>query len=143
MTSAYDQGRVPDFEMRHRLQLARESAGLRRDELAARMEVSRNSIINAETGRTTPRKLMLNAWALACGVPVSWIITGEPPANNPDGGGAILRTSDYQTGMRRRNQQTPTNGSLKKLPKTQKYTTGFDLIKPTGHANRSGDSKVA
>ena len=27
MTSAYDQGQVPNFEMRHRLQLAREFAG--------------------------------------------------------------------------------------------------------------------
>lgn len=84
MTSAYNQGQVPDFQMRHRLQLAREHAGYDRDQLATAMEVSRNSIYNAESGRVTPRKIMLNAWALACGVPVDWIITGQPPQN---GGG--------------------------------------------------------
>lgn len=89
MTSAYDQGQIPDFQMRHRLQLAREYAGLSRGELAERMEISRNSVINAETGRTTPRKLMLNAWALACGVPVSWIITGKGPEDRPDGGSGL------------------------------------------------------
>lgn len=83
MTSAYDQGHVPQFEMRHRLQLAREYAGLRRSELAERMEISRNSVINAETGRSKPRKLMLNAWALACGVPVSWIVTGKHDGDSP------------------------------------------------------------
>ena len=83
MTSAYDQGRIPDFEMRHRLQLAREFAGYDRDQLATAMEVSRNSVYNAETGRTMPRKILLNAWAMACGVPVTWIITGQSPADHP------------------------------------------------------------
>lgn len=83
MTSAYDQGRIPDFEMRHRLQLAREFAGYSREQLADAMEVSRNTVYNAEAGRTHPRKLVLNAWALATGVPVSWLLTGEPPADHP------------------------------------------------------------
>jgi len=96
MTSAYNQGQIPHFEMRHRLQLAREFAGLDRQQLADRMEISRNSVLNAETGRTTPRKIVLNTWAMACGVPVDWIITG----NGPDGGGGpssglgIIRTHD-------------------------------------------------
>jgi len=94
MTSAYDQGQVPNFEMRHRLQLAREFAGLGRGELADRMEISRNSVINAETGRTTPRKIVLNAWAMACGVPVTWILTGEQPGDHPGptSGLGIIRT---------------------------------------------------
>ena len=96
MTSAYDQGNVPDFEMRHRLQLAREFAGLDRGQLADRMEISRNSVINAETGRTRPRKLVLNAWAMATGVPVSWIITGEAPKGPPGPPGTGLRSWDYK-----------------------------------------------
>ena len=70
MTSAYEQGEIPAIELRHRLRIAREYAGYERDELADAIEVSRNTIGNAESGRTRPRKLMLDAWALACGVPV-------------------------------------------------------------------------
>lgn len=94
MTSAYDQGQIPSFEMRHRLQLAREFAGLDRQELADRMEISRNSVLNAETGRTVPRKIVLNTWAMACGVPVSWIVTGNPPQDGPGptSGLGIIRT---------------------------------------------------
>lgn len=80
MTSAYEQGEIPAIELRHRLRIAREYAGYERDELADAIEVSRNTIGNAESGRTRPRKIMLNAWALACGVPVTWLITGEAPS---------------------------------------------------------------
>ena len=89
MTTAYNQGKVPAFEMRHRLARAREVAGYSRAELADAIDVSRNTITNAETGKTTPRKLMLNIWALACGVPVDWLITGIDPNggdDDPDGG---------------------------------------------------------
>ena len=84
MTSAYNQGRIPEFEMHDRLRKARESAGYGREQLADAMEVSRNSVYNAESGRTRPRKIMLNAWALACGVPVDWIITGKSPGSGPE-----------------------------------------------------------
>lgn len=101
MTSAYDQGHIPNFELRHRLQLAREYAGYDRQQLADKMEISRNSVLNAETGRTTPRKIVLNTWALACGVPVSWIITGQPPAGGPDPDNGSL---DYKDAPRRVSQ---------------------------------------
>ena len=83
MTMAYNQGHIPEFQIRHRLALARESAGYSRAELAETIGVSRNTVLNAETGKTAPRKLMLNAWALACGVPVDWILTGKPPTDRP------------------------------------------------------------
>lgn len=83
MTSAYEQGEVPTIEIRHRLRIAREFAGYERDELADKIGVSRNTIGNAESGRSKPRKIMMNAWALACGVPASWIITGEPHGDGP------------------------------------------------------------
>jgi transcriptional regulator with XRE-family HTH domain len=99
MTSAYDQGNIPEITMRHRLRIARESIGLDQDQLADLIGVSRNTIGNMEKGRgkTPPRKLILNAWALACGVPVSWILTGkETPPPNPDGpdGGLLLPRMD-------------------------------------------------
>lgn len=75
---------MPPIEVRHRLRIAREFAGLEQDQLAERIGVSRNTVGNAEKGRGKPRKITLNAWALACGVPVSWIETGVVK-QSPDG----------------------------------------------------------
>ena len=87
MTSAYEGGSVPQIQVRHRLRIAREYAGLEQEQLAEIIGVSRTTISNAENGRGTPRKITLNAWALACCVPVSWLTTGDPPRSPPDGGG--------------------------------------------------------
>lgn len=83
MTSAYNQGVCPEVQIRHRLRIAREHAGYDQGQLADLVGVSRNTISNAETGAVEPRRIIVNAWALACGVPVDWIITGKPP-HNPD-----------------------------------------------------------
>ena len=92
MTTAYESGNVPQIEVRHRLRIAREYAGLEQSELADLIGVSRNTVGNAEKGRGEPRRIMINAWALACGVPASWILTGDPaPDSGPGGGGG--RTS--------------------------------------------------
>ena len=85
MTSAYEFGKIPEIGVHHRLRIAREFAGLEQSELAEAMGISRQSISSAEAGRTRPRKITLNAWALATGVPVTWLQTGEAPAD-PDGG---------------------------------------------------------
>jgi transcriptional regulator with XRE-family HTH domain len=104
MTSAYEGGGVPQIEVRHRLRIAREYAGLEQEELAERMGVTRSTVSNAENGHGSPRRTTINAWALACGVPASWIASGkapepphppegvQPPAPNKDHG-----TEDYQT----------------------------------------------
>ena len=86
MTTAYDSGNEPEILVRHRLRIAREFAGLEQDELAKLIGVSRNTVSNAEKGRVEARQITKNAWALACGVPVSWIENG-PQADGPDGGG--------------------------------------------------------
>jgi transcriptional regulator with XRE-family HTH domain len=85
MTSAFDQGQVPPIELRHRLRIAREYAGYDQGQLADAIGVSRNTIGNAETGRVAIRKVVLNAWALACGVPATWILTGKPPEDDDEG----------------------------------------------------------
>src|SRR5262245_10266304 len=93
MTSAYESGSVPTIEVRHRLRIAREHAGLEQEELADMISVARSTISNAENGKGEPRRTTVNAWALACGVPASWIKTGSqgPPV---DGGPA----SEKETG---------------------------------------------
>lgn len=88
MTSAYESGNVPAILVQHRLRIAREFAHLEQVDLAEKIGVSRTTIGNAETGRVKPRKITLNAWALACGVPVTWLIAGDQPnAAPPDDGG--------------------------------------------------------
>lgn len=83
MTSAYNQGTCPPVEVRHRLRIAREHAGYDQGQLADLIGVSRNTISNAETGTVAPRKIVVNAWAMACGVPADWIWTGNAPGDGP------------------------------------------------------------
>lgn len=103
MTSAYESGNEPEILVRHRLRIAREHAGLEQDELAERIGVSRNTVGNAEKGRVQPRKITLNAWALATGVPVSWIEgNSQKRPSDPGGGGGQSGnpdrgTSDYNS----------------------------------------------
>ena len=77
MTSAYETGTVPQIEVRHRLRIAREHAGLEQDQLAELIGISRTTVSNSEKGRSAPRRIVVNAWAMACGVPASWIWTGD------------------------------------------------------------------
>lgn len=88
MTSAYEFGEIPPIEVHHRLRIAREWAKLEQVELAERMGISRQAVGSAENGKSKPRKITLNAWALATGVPVTWLLTGQQntPAD-PDGPG--------------------------------------------------------
>lgn len=83
MTSAYEAGAVPKIEVRHRLRIAREFADLDQEALAARSGIARATISNAENGQGSPRRTTVNAWALACGVPVSWILGDEAPMSRP------------------------------------------------------------
>lgn len=43
MTTAYDLGEVPEILVRHRLRIARESAGLEQSELAEMIGISRGT----------------------------------------------------------------------------------------------------
>ncbi len=86
MTHAFEAGDIPPIRLKHRLRIAREEASLEQAELAELMGVSRNVISNAESGRTVPRKIVFNAWALATGVPVSWLEHGVGEVPPGDGG---------------------------------------------------------
>lgn len=62
-----------------RLRLAREDAGLRKNELALAVGVSPAAISQFESGRTAPRPGTLNSIALACGFPASFFrVDGRP-----------------------------------------------------------------
>jgi Zn-dependent peptidase ImmA (M78 family)/DNA-binding XRE family transcriptional regulator len=62
-----------------RLRLARETAGLRKKELAEKIEVSPASITQYEAGRTAPPAPTISRLALACGVPAAFLSSASPP----------------------------------------------------------------
>jgi transcriptional regulator with XRE-family HTH domain len=95
MTTAYEGGHVPPLRLKYRLRIAREEAGLDQQELADRMGVGRAVISNSENGRSVPRKIVLNAWALGCGVPISWLEKGVG-AWNPDDGNDPARPKGFE-----------------------------------------------
>lgn len=98
MTTAYESGRVPEISIRHRLRIAREEAGMEQAELAEAIGVSRTTVSNAEKGRVDPRKITINAWALATGVPATWLETGKTPPSTggPDDGGENVRPKGFE-----------------------------------------------
>ena len=86
MSIAPNERRVPQFNLAHRLGLARQVAGMKRKEMAEVLDVTPQSISNYELGNSTPSKLQLNAWAVATGVDVEWLKTGEAQPETPRGG---------------------------------------------------------
>ena len=78
-------GRIPQFTMGDRLRKAREMAGVESGEFADQIGVSRNTVTNYERDKVAPRKIVLNAWALRTGVPLSWLQTGIAASPSPDG----------------------------------------------------------
>ena len=74
-------GRIPEFTRGDRLRKARELTGLNSTEFAELIGVSQKTVNNAESDRTAKiRKIVVNAWALATGVPAQWLLTGEAPS---------------------------------------------------------------
>ena len=89
-------GSIPEFTIGDRLRKARERTGLEQEPFADEIGVSRGTIRNYETGATRHLKpIVLRAWALRTGVPLSWIETGVAPTTNgprptlTGGGGGI------------------------------------------------------
>lgn len=71
------------WSLTDRLRKAREHAGLKQQELADRIGVSRGAVGNYEQGITEPKRPVLLSWALATRVPLKWLQTGQ---RGPDGG---------------------------------------------------------
>ena len=81
-------GIIPEFQLKDRMRLAREITRLDQSDFAERVGISRATVSNVERGATKPSKLVVRAWALATGVQLRWLETGETPTgSDPDGGG--------------------------------------------------------
>ena len=86
-------GLIPTWTRGDRLRKARSTTGLTTREFAERIGVSQKTITDAENDkRETVRKILLNAWSLATGVPVVWLETGQGPSAGPSPDGV---TSPY------------------------------------------------
>ena len=95
MTIDVGAGHIPVWTRADRLRKARESAGLDQTTLGERIGVSRGTVSNAERGTVEPRRAVIMAWAMATGVPLRWIDTGEAPS--PDGEGAsVVRPEGFE-----------------------------------------------
>jgi transcriptional regulator with XRE-family HTH domain len=98
---------IPTFEMRHRLSLALEASGVTAADMAVELGVSETTIRNYRAGRTTPNRSTLRVWALKCGVPLEWILTGEIDLRGPGeqgepptkwlGVGQVVDINDYRS----------------------------------------------
>lgn len=76
---------IPTFTTADRLRKAREAACLEQSELAERMGVSRQTIINYERGHTTNyRRLVIKAWAAVTKVPEVWLTSGDTPSDEEE-----------------------------------------------------------
>jgi len=72
------QEHIPAWTMGDRFRKAREETGLTQEQFAAEIDVDRNTVSAYEADhRKRPMRAVVNAWALRCGVPVSWLINGS------------------------------------------------------------------
>lgn len=95
MTTAPYEGQIPEFTQADRLRKARNLTGLRVPEFAATIGVSPKTINNAESGKHSVRKVVLNQWSLVTGVPLVWLQTGiAPESDGPEGDGLTLPRLD-------------------------------------------------
>lgn len=67
------------FTFADRLGKALHVSGVSNQEMADALGVSRTTVSNYTSGRTSPSKLQLKEWALKTGAPLEWILTGVDP----------------------------------------------------------------
>jgi transcriptional regulator with XRE-family HTH domain len=65
---------IPTFTLGDRLAKARDTAGIKSQDMAKLLDVSRTTITNYESGRTVPTVTTVQRWSEITGVPASWII---------------------------------------------------------------------
>ena len=85
---------IPTFELPHRLRRAREVAGLDQIPFAEKIGVSRATITNYENGHVAPRRIVINAWSLATGVPVEWLLHGIVPEHEREAAAMKVASGD-------------------------------------------------
>lgn len=88
-TQAAAPHRIPKIGFGDRLRRLRISLGMDQREFAAEVGLKPATLGNYELSEATPRsaRLVANSIQLRYGIPSSWLLTGEEPADGPDGAG--------------------------------------------------------
>lgn len=97
-----------EFDKADRLRRAMRVSGVGVSEMAEHLEVSSNTIGNWISGRATPRKRDMRAFALRTGFPIEWLETGrgnEHDGHGPDDGGVTARYRFGHNDISRRAQR--------------------------------------
>lgn len=68
---------IPPSTLANRLRDARTWRRLTQDDIATILGIARTSVSKYEQGVTTPNRLVMLAWAVACDVDAQWLQTGE------------------------------------------------------------------
>ena len=76
---------IPEWDQADRMRKALRHAGVGVQELAAYLDVSRNTVGTWINGRVNPDTRTLRLVALRCGVPYEWLRDGIEPTPHPDG----------------------------------------------------------
>jgi transcriptional regulator with XRE-family HTH domain len=77
---------IPEWTMGDRLRKARQTmTDMTAREFAEHIGVSHGTITNAETDARQVRRIVINAYSLATGVPVEWLLTGQAAVDNGNG----------------------------------------------------------
>ncbi|WCO67919.1 helix-turn-helix transcriptional regulator [Iamia majanohamensis] len=76
---------VPVWTLGDRLGKALDHAGIKVGDMAAYLDVGRNTVGNYIAGRTQPSRATVLAWAMRTGIDPTWLETGELPTLSPDG----------------------------------------------------------
>jgi transcriptional regulator with XRE-family HTH domain len=72
-------GERPVWTFTDRLRKAREHAGKRQADMAARLRVSRSAVAGWETGTHVPSYPVIEMWAGVTNVSVDWLLDGDDP----------------------------------------------------------------
>jgi transcriptional regulator with XRE-family HTH domain len=86
------------FTVSDRMRKSADVAGVSVGEIAEYFDVNRNTVGRWLNGRTQPDRRTVRLWAMRCGVPTQWLLTGVfPPEDERARQDSNLRPWDYRT----------------------------------------------
>ena len=92
MSNPQSETEVPQWDVADRMGKALRSSGVKPAQMALYLGVHRNTITNYTSGRVTPSRATLIAWADITRRPLDWIETGDQSVNSPPDGRPLVDT---------------------------------------------------
>jgi transcriptional regulator with XRE-family HTH domain len=74
---------IPEWTLGDRLRKAREAAGYKQSDLSDVIDISPRTLGKYERDEQAPKRHVVIAWAMACGVPMTWITQGGGGPEGP------------------------------------------------------------